>query len=62
MENYFLDDLILFLVLALSVIVIFLIFYAIDVFTTNRIIKKNKLNNHIYYLVELNKSKHNKQD
>lgn len=62
MENYFLDDLILFLVLALSVIVIFLIFYAIDVFTTNRIIKKNKLDNHIYYLVELNKSKHNKQD
>lgn len=62
MENYFLDDLILFLVLAFSVIVIFLIFYAIDVFTTNRIIKKNKLDNHIYYLVELNKSKHNKQD
>jgi hypothetical protein len=62
MENYLLDDLILFLVLAFSVIVIFLIFYAIDVYTTNRITKKNKLDNHIYYLVELNKSKHNKQD
>lgn len=62
MENYFVDDLILFLVLAFSMIVIFLIFYAIDVYTTNRITKKNKLDNHIYYLVELNKSKHNKQD
>ncbi len=62
MENYFVDDLILFLVLAFSMIVIFLVFYAIDVYTTNRITKKNKLDNHIYYLVELNKSKHNKQD
>jgi hypothetical protein len=61
MENYFLDDLILFLVLAFSVVFIFLLFYAIDVFTTNRIAKKAKLDNHIYYLVELNKNKH-KQD
>ncbi len=61
MENYLLDDLILFLVLAFSVVIIFLVFYAIDVFTTNRIAKKNKLDNHIYYLVELNKNK-NKQD
>jgi len=61
MENYFVDDLILFLVLAFSVVIIFLVFYAIDVLTTNRITKKAKLDNHIHYLVELNKNKH-KQD
>lgn len=62
MENYLLDDLILFLVLAFSVVIIFLVFYAIDVYTTSRITKKAKLDNHIHYLVELNKNKHNKQD
>jgi len=58
MENYLLDDLILFLVLGFSVFTLFIIFYGIDVFITNRITKKNKLDNHIYYLVEMNKNKH----
>lgn len=62
MENYLLDDLILFLVLAFSVFILFILFYGIDKLITNRITKKAKLNNHIYYLVELNKNKHNKQD
>ena len=61
MENYLLDDLILFLVLAFSVFILFIIFYGIDVLITKRITKKSKLDNHIYYLVELNKNKH-KQD
>ena len=57
MENYLLDDLILFLVLAFSVFILFIIFYGIDVLITKRITKKNKLDNHIYYLVEMNKNK-----
>ena len=61
MDNYLLDDLILFLVLAFSVFILFIIFYGIDIFLTKRITKKAKLDNHIYYLVELNKNKH-KQD
>jgi hypothetical protein len=61
MENYLLDDLILFLVLAFSVFILFIIFYGIDVLITKRITKKSKLDNHIYYLVEMNKNKH-KQD
>ncbi len=62
MENYLLDDLILFLVLAFSVFILFILFYGIDKLITHRITKKAKLDNHIYYLVELNKNKHNKQD
>ena len=61
MENYLFDDLILFLVLAFSVFILFIIFYGIDVLITKRITKKSKLDNHIYYLVEMNKNKH-KQD
>ena len=61
MDNYLLDDLILFLVLAFSVFILFIIFYGIDVLITKRITKKNKLDNHIYYLVEMNKNK-NKKD
>ena len=61
MDNYFIDDLILFLVLAFSVFILFIIFYGIDVLITKRITKKNKLDNHIYYLVEMNKNK-NKKD
>lgn len=57
MENYLLDDLILFLVLAFSVFILFIIFYGIDVLITKRTIKKAKLDNHIYYLVEMNKNK-----
>jgi len=60
MENYLLDDLILFLVLAFSVFILFIIFYGIDVLITNRITKKNKLDNHIHYLIEMNKNKHKK--
>ena len=61
MENYLLDDLILFLVLAFSLFILFIIFYGIDVLITKRITKKAKLDNHIHYLVEMNKNKH-KQD
>ena len=61
MENYLLDDLILFLVLAFSVFILFIIFYGIDVLITKRITKKSKLDNHIHYLVEMSKNKH-KQD
>ena len=57
MDNYLLDDLILFLVLAFSVFILFIIFYGIDVLITKRINKKSKLDNHIYYLVEMNKNK-----
>ena len=55
------DDVILFLGLAFSVFVLFFIFYAIDQFIKSRILKKTKLQNHIYYMVELNKNK-NKVD
>jgi len=60
MENYLLDDLILFLVLAFSVFILFIIFYGIDVLITNRITKKNKLDNHIHYLIKMNKNEHKK--
>ena len=37
MENYLLDDLILFLVLAFSVFILFIIFYGIDIFLTKNL-------------------------
>ena len=55
------DDLILFLGSAFCVFVLFFIFYGIDQFIKSRILKKAKLQNHIYYMVEFNKKK-NKVD